>query len=184
MWSFEGNKILYGDIKWWFSFTISQCFMPDLVVVIEAIWAHPTRLWALKMPFLILTSFTSDIQDFWENGIQDASIWLLLKSCRLYLDFRVFLSTPSNVCTYVPYYAACNGEESEACRKIDQRKHIWLCVQIRTSQLKSSQVLFNQDVIILQLKKQKRQSPHKLTMERLSRVQLYYVGNGVVKKWK
>lgn len=156
----EALKVtLYGELKWCFSFTI------------EVLHAWPCG------------SLSSDILKCSRKWHSRRQLRHLLKSCHPYFDFRVFLLTPSNMWTYL-INAACNGEESEACRKIDQRKHIWLCVQIRTSQLKSSQVLFNQDVIILQLKKQKRQSPHKLTMERLSRVQLYYVGNGVVKKWK
>ena len=135
----------HKDIKWWFSFTISQCFVPDLVVVIEAIWAHPKRLWALKIPCLILTSFTSAIQ-FYGKMAFDASIWLLLKSCHIYFDIRVFLSTPSNVCTYLILQLAMVKNQRLAEKLI--KGNIYDCV-CRYEPVSWNILKFNQDVIIL-----------------------------------
>ena len=111
----EALKVtLYGELKWCFSFTI------------EVLHAWPCG------------SLSSDILKCLRKWHSRRPLWHLQKSCHQYFDFRVFLLTPSNMWTYL-INAACNGEESEAGRKIDQRKYIWLCLQIWTSNLKSSQ---------------------------------------------
>lgn len=52
----------------------------------------------------------------------------------LFICLFIFLDDSCDI-ELLPCFAACNGEESEACRKIDQREHIRLCLQIWASQI-------------------------------------------------